>query len=68
VKKNRSNALSRFRSERNSTSALSTMPCRARLGTAARCHRAENILFIESAPLAESYSAYIDHLKSKYGD
>jgi phosphatidylserine/phosphatidylglycerophosphate/cardiolipin synthase-like enzyme len=27
---------------------------------------AENILFIESAPLAESYSAYIDHLKSKY--
>jgi phosphatidylserine/phosphatidylglycerophosphate/cardiolipin synthase-like enzyme len=28
---------------------------------------AENILFIESAPLAESYSAYIDHLKQKYG-
>ena len=28
---------------------------------------AENILFIESAPLAETYSAYIDHLKSKYG-
>src|ERR1700724_3368002 len=28
---------------------------------------AENILFIESAPLAEAYSAYIDHLKSKYG-
>ena len=28
---------------------------------------AENILFIESAPLAESYSAYIDHLKEKYG-
>jgi len=27
---------------------------------------AENILFIESAPLAEVYSAYIDHLKSKY--
>ncbi|PYL53635.1 MAG: hypothetical protein DMF33_04060 [Verrucomicrobia bacterium] len=27
---------------------------------------AENILFIESAPLADSYSAYIDHLKSKY--
>ncbi len=27
---------------------------------------AENILFIESAPLAETYSAYIDHLKSKY--
>jgi phosphatidylserine/phosphatidylglycerophosphate/cardiolipin synthase-like enzyme len=27
---------------------------------------AENILFIESAPLAEAYSAYIDHLKSKY--
>jgi phosphatidylserine/phosphatidylglycerophosphate/cardiolipin synthase-like enzyme len=27
---------------------------------------AENILFIESAPLAESYSAYIDHLKRKY--
>src|ERR1700681_1362945 len=29
---------------------------------------AENILFIESAPLAEAYSAYIDHLKSKYAD
>ena len=28
---------------------------------------AENILFIESPPLAESYSAYIDHLKTKYG-
>jgi phosphatidylserine/phosphatidylglycerophosphate/cardiolipin synthase-like enzyme len=28
---------------------------------------AENILFIESAPLAEKYSAYIDHLKRKYG-
>src|SRR5437870_13323450 len=27
---------------------------------------AENILFIESAPLAAAYSAYIDHLKSKY--
>jgi phosphatidylserine/phosphatidylglycerophosphate/cardiolipin synthase-like enzyme len=27
---------------------------------------AENILFIESVPLAEAYSAYIDHLKSKY--
>src|SRR5262249_31783976 len=27
---------------------------------------AENILFIESAALAETYSAYIDHLKSKY--
>jgi phosphatidylserine/phosphatidylglycerophosphate/cardiolipin synthase-like enzyme len=27
---------------------------------------AENILFIESAPLAETYSSYIDHLKSKY--
>jgi len=27
---------------------------------------AENILFIESAPLAETYSRYIDHLKSKY--
>jgi phosphatidylserine/phosphatidylglycerophosphate/cardiolipin synthase-like enzyme len=27
---------------------------------------AENILFIESAPLAEAYSSYIDHLKSKY--
>jgi phosphatidylserine/phosphatidylglycerophosphate/cardiolipin synthase-like enzyme len=27
---------------------------------------AENILFIESAPLANTYSAYIDHLKSKY--
>ncbi len=28
---------------------------------------AENILFIESAPLAETYCAYIDHLKTKYG-
>ncbi len=28
---------------------------------------AENILFMESAPLAEAYSAYIDHLKAKYG-
>jgi phosphatidylserine/phosphatidylglycerophosphate/cardiolipin synthase-like enzyme len=27
---------------------------------------AENILFIESAPLAETYSAYIDHLINKY--
>ncbi len=27
---------------------------------------AENILFLESAPLADVYSAYIDHLKSKY--
>jgi len=27
---------------------------------------AENILFIESASLADTYSAYIDHLKSKY--
>jgi phosphatidylserine/phosphatidylglycerophosphate/cardiolipin synthase-like enzyme len=27
---------------------------------------AENILFIESAPLAETYSGYIDHLKAKY--
>src|SRR5256714_2062499 len=27
---------------------------------------AENILFIENAPLADIYSAYIDHLKSKY--
>jgi len=27
----------------------------------------ENILFIESAPLAEAYSVYIDHLKQKYG-
>jgi phosphatidylserine/phosphatidylglycerophosphate/cardiolipin synthase-like enzyme len=27
---------------------------------------AENILFIESAPLAEAYSAYIDHLITKY--
>ncbi len=27
---------------------------------------AENILFVESVPLAEAYSAYIDHLKSKY--
>src|SRR5437667_8639236 len=26
----------------------------------------ENILFIESAPLAEAYSVYIDHLKQKY--
>ncbi len=28
---------------------------------------AENILFIESASLAETYSAYIDHLIQKYG-
>src|SRR5229473_818817 len=28
---------------------------------------AENILFIDSAPLAERYSAYIDHLIQKYG-
>jgi phosphatidylserine/phosphatidylglycerophosphate/cardiolipin synthase-like enzyme len=27
---------------------------------------AENILFIESAPLADAYSVYIDHLKQKY--
>ncbi|MEY2479210.1 MAG: hypothetical protein QOI04_137 [Verrucomicrobiota bacterium] len=27
---------------------------------------AENILFIDSAPLAEAYSVYIDHLKQKY--
>jgi phosphatidylserine/phosphatidylglycerophosphate/cardiolipin synthase-like enzyme len=27
---------------------------------------AENILFIKSAALAETYSAYIDHLKAKY--
>jgi len=27
---------------------------------------AENILFIESAPLAEAYSVYIDHLMQKY--
>src|SRR5213075_2044826 len=27
---------------------------------------AENILFIESAPLAEAYSTYIDHLIEKY--
>jgi phosphatidylserine/phosphatidylglycerophosphate/cardiolipin synthase-like enzyme len=27
---------------------------------------AENILFIKSAPLADAYGAYIDHLKSKY--
>jgi phosphatidylserine/phosphatidylglycerophosphate/cardiolipin synthase-like enzyme len=27
---------------------------------------AENILFIESAPLAEAYSVYIDHLIQKY--
>jgi len=25
-----------------------------------------NILFIESAPLAEAYGVYIDHLKQKY--
>jgi phosphatidylserine/phosphatidylglycerophosphate/cardiolipin synthase-like enzyme len=28
---------------------------------------AENILFIESPALDETYSAYIDHLKTKYG-
>jgi phosphatidylserine/phosphatidylglycerophosphate/cardiolipin synthase-like enzyme len=28
---------------------------------------AENILFIESAPLADAYSVYIDRLKRKYG-
>ncbi|MEP6698369.1 MAG: phosphatidylserine/phosphatidylglycerophosphate/cardiolipin synthase family protein [Verrucomicrobiota bacterium] len=28
---------------------------------------AENILFIDSAPLAEAYSGYIDHLRAKYG-
>ena len=28
---------------------------------------AENILFIESAALAERYSVYIDHLMRKYG-
>ena len=28
---------------------------------------AENILFIESAALAERYSVYIDHLIEKYG-
>jgi phosphatidylserine/phosphatidylglycerophosphate/cardiolipin synthase-like enzyme len=28
---------------------------------------AENILFIDSLPLSEKYSAYIDHLKQKYG-
>jgi phosphatidylserine/phosphatidylglycerophosphate/cardiolipin synthase-like enzyme len=27
---------------------------------------AENILFIESAPLAEAYSGYVDHLVQKY--
>jgi phosphatidylserine/phosphatidylglycerophosphate/cardiolipin synthase-like enzyme len=27
---------------------------------------AENILFLESASLAETYSAYIDHLIQKY--
>jgi phosphatidylserine/phosphatidylglycerophosphate/cardiolipin synthase-like enzyme len=27
---------------------------------------AENILFIESAPLADTYSSYVDHLKQKY--
>ena len=26
----------------------------------------ENILFFESAPLAETYSSYIDHLRKKY--
>jgi hypothetical protein len=26
----------------------------------------QNILFIESAPLAETYSSYIDDLKQKY--
>jgi phosphatidylserine/phosphatidylglycerophosphate/cardiolipin synthase-like enzyme len=29
---------------------------------------AENILFIESASLANTYSAFIDHLKSKYAE
>jgi phosphatidylserine/phosphatidylglycerophosphate/cardiolipin synthase-like enzyme len=29
---------------------------------------AENILFIESAPLAEAYSAYIDHLIQRYSE
>ena len=28
---------------------------------------AENILFIESHALAETYSRYVDHLKAKYG-
>jgi phosphatidylserine/phosphatidylglycerophosphate/cardiolipin synthase-like enzyme len=28
----------------------------------------ENILFIESAPLANTYSVYIDHVKSKYAE
>jgi len=28
---------------------------------------AENILFVESPALADQYSAYIDHLKAKYG-
>jgi phosphatidylserine/phosphatidylglycerophosphate/cardiolipin synthase-like enzyme len=28
---------------------------------------AENILFLESAALAETYSVYIDHLLQKYG-
>jgi phosphatidylserine/phosphatidylglycerophosphate/cardiolipin synthase-like enzyme len=28
---------------------------------------AENILFMESASLADAYSAYIDHLLKKYG-
>jgi phosphatidylserine/phosphatidylglycerophosphate/cardiolipin synthase-like enzyme len=27
---------------------------------------AENILFLDSPALAETYSAYIDHLKAKY--
>ena len=30
-------------------------------------YNAENILFIESAALADQYSAYIDHLIAKYG-
>jgi phosphatidylserine/phosphatidylglycerophosphate/cardiolipin synthase-like enzyme len=29
-------------------------------------YNAENILFIESAGLAERYSAYIDHVREKY--
>ncbi|MGH8163634.1 MAG: phospholipase D-like domain-containing protein [Rhodanobacteraceae bacterium] len=29
---------------------------------------AENILFIESAALAERYSSYIEHLMQKYGN
>jgi hypothetical protein len=30
--------------------------------------KAENILFLESAPLTERYSVYINHLLQKYPD